>query len=80
MPTIPEALRAAREKTGITQADLAFMTGVSARTIRSMEQPGGLDCHLDAILAVCGVLGCELGSVIRHPRREGPWVAPRERN
>jgi DNA-binding Xre family transcriptional regulator len=77
VPTIPEALKAARRRKNISQKALADIAGISWRTVQNMESPGGHDCHLDAILAVCGVLGCELGSVVRHPRREGPWVAER---
>lgn len=75
MPTIPGALREARKRRNMTQGDLAYMSGVAVRTIRTMEREGGADVMLDGVLRVCGVLRVPLGSVIRHPDRSGPWLA-----
>lgn len=73
MPTLGPELRAAREARWLTQARLSLVTGVSVQTIRSMEK--GNNPQLDSLLVVVAYLGVPLGEVIRHPRRDTPWVA-----
>jgi transcriptional regulator with XRE-family HTH domain len=77
MPTIGNELRKARVAKQLTQAELELMSGVSTWKIQIMESDDGSDCRIDDLLSIVGVLGVPLGGVIRHPRREGPWVAPR---
>ena len=70
---MPDPLRAARKARGLSQGELAYLSGVSERTIRTMERAGGYDVGIDSLLAVVGVLGVPVGSVMRHPHRDGPW-------
>ena len=54
------------------QVDITAATGVSKDKLQSMEESG--NPRIDDLLAVVAYIGVPLGSVIRHPRRSGPWL------
>lgn len=57
------------------QLDIQLATGVSRAKLILWESDEGWNPKIDDLLAVVAYIGCPLGSVIRHPKREGPWVA-----
>lgn len=71
MPVIGEVLREARLAQGMRQSDVEIATGVTCRRLQQMER--GNNPLLDDLLAVVAYVGVDLGTVIRHPRRETPW-------
>ncbi|GAA1496537.1 helix-turn-helix domain-containing protein [Paeniglutamicibacter kerguelensis] len=56
---IAASIRAARKKTGLTQADLAELAEVLERTVRAMETATG-NPSPRAVISVLGVLGLRL--------------------
>lgn len=50
---------------------MEIATGVTCRRLQQMER--GNNPLLDDLLAVVAYVGVDLGTVIRHPRREAPW-------
>ena len=56
---IGKFLRKRRKFLKITQEDLADISGVSVRTLGTMEQ-GKANPELDSLMKVCDVLGLEL--------------------
>jgi DNA-binding XRE family transcriptional regulator len=56
---VGEGIRAARREAGITQKDLAELSGVSERTVRAIESGTG-NPSLRAVAAVAGAVGLRL--------------------
>jgi transcriptional regulator with XRE-family HTH domain len=56
---VGERIRAARREAGITQKDLAELSGVSERTVRAIEAGTG-NPSLRAVAAVAGAVGLRL--------------------
>lgn len=55
-----------REKTGLTQAQLAVFTGVTTNTIQNWESgKSGVD-QIEKFLKLCEVLNCELQDLIEY--------------
>lgn len=52
-------VRRTRKEQGLTQAQLAAMTGVGIRFIRELEH-GKTSCHIEKALAVIAMLGLEI--------------------
>lgn len=69
---MPEAMKAVskianlREKTGLTQAQLAVFIGVTTNTIQNWESgKSGVD-QIEKFLKLCEVLGCDLKDLIEY--------------
>jgi transcriptional regulator with XRE-family HTH domain len=56
---VGEKIRAARREAGITQKDLAELSGVSERTVRAIEAGTG-NPSLRAVAAAAGAVGLRL--------------------
>lgn len=56
---IGSALRAARRRLGLTQQEVADLSGLSDRTVRDLEK-GSSSPSLGAVIAVATVLGLRL--------------------
>ena len=54
--TLGKDIRAARKKTGITQADLADLAGIGVRTVRAIESGTG-NPSLSAVVAIANAVG-----------------------
>lgn len=67
MREIGAALRAARKKRGLTQAQLAEELGMSRATISGIETGQILEIGIRKVLRMCGSLGVELAVVERRP-------------
>lgn len=67
MQEIGAALRAARKKRGLTQAQLAEELGMSRATISGIETGQILEIGIRKVLRMCGSLGVELAVVERRP-------------
>lgn len=67
MQEIGVALRAARKKRGLTQAQLAEELGMSRATISGIETGQILEIGIRKVLRMCGSLGVELAVVERRP-------------
>lgn len=67
MRDIGAALRAARKKRGLTQAQLAEELGMSRATISGIETGQILEIGIRKVLRMCGRLGVELAVVDRRP-------------
>lgn len=67
MREIGAALRAARKKRGLTQAQLAEELGMSRATISGIETGQILEIGIRKVLNICGSLGVELAVVERRP-------------
>lgn len=67
MREIGAALRAARKKRGLTQAQLAGELGMSRATISGIETGQILEIGIRKVLNICGRLGVELSVVDRRP-------------
>lgn len=67
MQEIGAALRAARKKRGLTQAQLANELGMSRATISGIETGQILEIGIRKVVRICGRLGVELAVVARRP-------------
>lgn len=67
MQEIGAALRAARKKQGLTQAQLANELGMSRATISGIETGQVLEIGIRKVVRICGRLGVELAVVARRP-------------
>lgn len=67
MQEIGAALRAARKKQGLTQAQLANELGMSRATISGIETGQILEIGIRKVVRICGRLGVELAVVARRP-------------
>ncbi|NJL38909.1 MAG: helix-turn-helix transcriptional regulator [Leptolyngbyaceae cyanobacterium RM2_2_4] len=55
-----------RDKTGLTQAQLAVLVGVTTNTIQNWESgKSGVD-QIEKFLKLCEVLGCDLQQLIEY--------------
>lgn len=52
-------VKQARKEQGLTQVQLAAITGVGARFIRELEQ-GKVSCHIGKALTVISMLGIDI--------------------
>lgn len=59
---IGRTIRAARQQAGLTQRDLADLSGISERTVRSIET-GAQNPSIAAVASAAGVLGLRLTAV-----------------
>lgn len=57
--TLGKDIRAARKKTGITQADLADLAGIGVRTVRAIESGTG-NPSLSAVVAIANAVGLKV--------------------
>jgi transcriptional regulator with XRE-family HTH domain len=68
-------IAALREETGLTQAKLAVLIGVTTNTIQNWESgKSGVD-QIEKFLKLCEVLGCDLKDLIEYvpaPEAEQP--------
>lgn len=74
---IGEALRHARMASGLSQAELATLVGVSRATINALETGNG-DTVASTILTACDVLGIRLepsAATSAHPTNSLEWAA-----
>ncbi|RKE39724.1 transcriptional regulator [Paraburkholderia sp. BL23I1N1] len=67
--TIPEAMKAMRKMTGLTQAEFAAHRGVSRRVIQDIERGTG-NPTVDSLNSVAKLFGLQVGFVPM--RRNGP--------
>ena len=58
-----QRLRACRLERGLTQAQLAELSGVSVQTICNTER-GQVMARLDGFAVLCWALECEMGAVV----------------
>jgi DNA-binding XRE family transcriptional regulator len=70
--TIPEAMKAMREMTGLTQAEFAAHRGVSRRVIQDIERGTG-NPTVDSLNSIAKLFGLQVGFV---PIRRNEPVAP----
>jgi len=54
-----------REKSGLTQAQLAVLVGVTTNTIQNWEKQKGLD-QLERYLKLAEILGCEVSDLVEY--------------
>ena len=57
--SIAAKIRSVRRATGITQAELAQLAGISVRTVRAIETATG-NPSVQAVIAAANVLGLQL--------------------
>jgi DNA-binding XRE family transcriptional regulator len=70
--TIPEAMKAMREMTGLTQAEFAAHRGVSRRVIQDIERGTG-NPTVDSLNSVAKLFGLQVGFVpIRRKETSAP--------
>ena len=60
-------LRTIRERSGLTQAQLAERVGVSARAVRKWETAGIRHASLGNAERAAAALGCEVADLLREP-------------
>ncbi|WP_051478580.1 type II toxin-antitoxin system Y4mF family antitoxin [Arthrobacter sp. H5] len=70
---LAESVRARRVAEHLTQADLADLSGVSERFVRSVER-GKSTIRLESLLAVLRTLGLDLAVTGRHRESDVPAV------
>lgn len=73
---IPSRLRRAREKRGITLAELSARTGISTSTLSRLES-GGRRPSLELLLPVVSALHVALEDIVKAPRVMDPRVPQR---
>jgi transcriptional regulator with XRE-family HTH domain len=69
--TIPEAMKAMREMTGLTQAEFAAHRGVSRRVIQDIERGTG-NPTIDSLNAVEKLFGLQVGFVPIRRNEQSP--------
>lgn len=69
--TIPEAMKAMREMTGLTQAQFAAHRGVSRRVIQDIER-GTANPTVDSLNSIAKLFGLQVGFVSMRKREPAP--------
>jgi transcriptional regulator with XRE-family HTH domain len=65
-----------REKTGLTQRELALMVGVTETTIANWERGrSGLD-WIERLIKLCDALNCDLGDLIGYDEADNSQTEP----
>ncbi|MEQ5841637.1 helix-turn-helix domain-containing protein [Paraburkholderia acidicola] len=65
--TIPEAMKAMREMTGLTQAEFAAHRGVSGRVVQDTERGAG-NPTVDSLNSIAKLFGLRVGFVSIRPK------------
>lgn len=74
MPTDGDYIRDARKARWLTREDVARATGISAITIRNIEQGTRRNPNVDTIMVLSSFLGLDPSRVLIHPVRGKPWL------
>ena len=62
-------LREMREKAGLSQTELAKLSGVPQQTISSIESEARLNPRIETLVALCGPLNCAITDLIKIDRQ-----------
>lgn len=64
-------LRQAREKKGLTQAQLSLLSGVPQQTISAIESVSRKNPGIDTLLQIASALGCTVDDLLDKNKKEG---------
>ena len=64
-------LRQAREKKGLSQAQLSLLSGVPQQTISSIESASRKNPGIDTLLQIAKALGCTVDDLLEKDGKEG---------